>query len=160
GVATTARAEADEGDYAFEGTSRFAIRRQLGSGAFGTVYEAWDREHHAIVALKVLRSRRPDLLLRFKREFRSLVDVRHAHLVRLYELFSESNRWFYTMEFVDGPNFLGHVRPKNRCDVDRLRTTFVQLVKGVEALHRARRLHRDLKPANALVSRDGRLVIL
>jgi eukaryotic-like serine/threonine-protein kinase len=147
-------------DYAFEGTSRFAIRRQLGSGAFGTVYEAWDREQQAVVALKVLRSRRPDLLLRFKREFRSLVDVRHAHLVRLYELFSESNRWFYTMEFVDGPTFLGYVRPDNRCDIDRLRTTFVQLVQGVHALHRARRLHRDLKPANALVHRDGRLVIL
>src|SRR5580658_3804014 len=102
---------AEPKDAEFEGTERFAVRRQLGSGAFGTVYQVWDREQQVTVAVKVLRSRKPDLLFRFKREFRALVGVRHPNLVRLYELFSEREHWFFSMELVEGESFLEYVRP-------------------------------------------------
>src|SRR5207237_7866174 len=65
----------------FAGTARFVIQRQLGAGAFGTVYQAWDREQQVRVALKVLHSRQPEVLFRFKREFRTLVDVMHPNLI-------------------------------------------------------------------------------
>jgi serine/threonine protein kinase len=61
-------------DLAFRGTSRFEVRQRLGAGSFGVVYEAYDRERGATVALKTLNWISPDTLLRFKREFRSLVD--------------------------------------------------------------------------------------
>ena len=98
----------------FSGSARFALQRQLGAGAFGTVYQVWDREQQVTVAVKVLHQWKPDLLFRFKREFRALIDVRHPHLVRLYELFSETNQWFFSMEFVDGENFLEYVRPEGK----------------------------------------------
>jgi serine/threonine protein kinase len=144
----------------FNGTSRFALQRQLGAGAFGTVYQVWDREQQVTVAVKVLHRWKPDLLFRFKREFRALIDVRHPNLVRLYELFSETDHWFFSMELVDGENFLEHVRPGGRCNLDRLRAALAQLTDGIQALHAAQRLHRDLKPANALVTPAGRVVIL
>jgi hypothetical protein len=145
---------------AFRGTARFALQRQLGTGAFGTVYQVWDREQQATVAVKVLHRWQPDLLFRFKREFRALVDVRHRNLVRLYELFSEADQWFFSMELVDGEDFLEHVRPGGDCNLQRLRAALGQLTDGIQALHAARRLHRDLKPANALVTPAGRVVIL
>jgi hypothetical protein len=55
----------------FHGTERFEIRRRLGSGGFGVVYEAYDREHDAIVALKTLQQLRAEALYRFKHEFRA-----------------------------------------------------------------------------------------
>ena len=145
---------------AFSGTARFALQRQLGTGAFGTVYQVWDREQQVTVAVKVLHQWKADLLFRFKREFRALIDVRHPHLVRLYELFSETDQWFFSMELVDGENFLEYVRPEGRCDLNRLRVALGQLADGIHALHAAHRLHRDLKPANALVTRAGRVVVL
>jgi serine/threonine protein kinase len=66
----------------FMGTERFQVIRQLGAGGMGVVYEAVDRTHGTRVALKTLRSPSPELLLRLKREFRSLQDISSPHLVR------------------------------------------------------------------------------
>ncbi len=63
-----------------------AIARKLGSGGFGVVYEAHDRERGERVAPKVLRDVDPDALYRFKKEFRTLAGVAHGNLVTLREL--------------------------------------------------------------------------
>jgi serine/threonine protein kinase len=97
------------GREAFEGTTRFQLRRWLGAGGFGVVHEAFDRETGSVIALKILRRSDSSALYRFKQEFRSLADVVHPNLVSLYELHWESGRWFFTMELVDGVSFLEHV---------------------------------------------------
>jgi serine/threonine protein kinase/tetratricopeptide (TPR) repeat protein len=161
----------------FQGTERFVVRRRIGSGGMGAVYEAYDRERNETVALKTLRWRDPTAIYRLKKEFRSLSDVAHPNLVSLYELVAEGDDWFYTMELVDGVDFLTYVRPVSAHarppaldagtrpaspppDVERLRQTVRQLAGGVAALHRAGILHRDLKPSNVLVTPAGRVVIL
>ena len=101
-----------QGDEAedFQGTARFKLQRRLGAGSFGVVYEAYDREHEAIVALKVLRAPQPDAIARFKREFRTLADLTHANLVGLHELAFDAGHWFFTMERVEGVTLLDHAR--------------------------------------------------
>ncbi len=145
----------------FAGNQRFLLQRKLGSGGFGTVYETRDREHNAIVALKTLHRAGTSEIYRLKREFRSLVDITHPNLVSLYELLSDGEHWFFTMELVDGTDFLSYARPDgSQCDWTRLRATLAQLAAGVCALHDSGRLHRDLKPSNVLVSTEGRVVIV
>ncbi len=94
----------------FEGTSRFEIVRRLGAGAMGVVYEALDRERNARVALKTLRTMNSQELLTLKHEFRSLQDVTHPNLVTLGELIEDDDRWFFTMELVEGEDLLCYVR--------------------------------------------------
>ncbi|HJW34327.1 MAG TPA: protein kinase [Holophagaceae bacterium] len=95
---------------AFEGTSTLTLGRRLGAGSFGTVYQAFDLSRQTKVALKLLHHTTPEALYLFKREFRALADLVHPNLVMLYELTSAGNRWFFTMELVEGQSFLQYVR--------------------------------------------------
>jgi eukaryotic-like serine/threonine-protein kinase len=170
----------------FPATARYQPVRELGVGGMGIVYEAIDAERGGRrVALKVLQGQDADALARLKREFRSLHDVRHPNVVSLYELTAEGDTWFFTLELIDGVDFLSWVRPSSplllasdvptaelgatvrsrgppsvRLDPVRLQTAFRQLAEGVAFLHSRGRIHRDLKPSNVLVTKEGRVVIL
>jgi eukaryotic-like serine/threonine-protein kinase len=163
---------------------RFEMRGELGIGASGSVYRVLDRQRGQEVALKTLRRIHGADLYRFKREFRSLVDITHPNLAALHELFAVDDEWMYTMELVDGVGFDRWVRDQpvraaiedvsdatvqvprvaDECgalDEVRLRGALRQLADGVYALHAAGKVHRDLKPSNVLVEKQsGRVVIL
>jgi serine/threonine protein kinase len=159
-------------------SNRFEVRRRIGSGAFGVVYEAFDPVRNQVVALKALRRATPEALYRFKREFRSVTHIAHRNLVRLYELIVEGDQWLVSMELIRGTTFIEHVRreaplpdasgsseaeprlPPMRADIGRLRVALAQLAAGVSALHSAGKLHRDIKPSNVLVADDRRVVLL
>ncbi|HMV67349.1 MAG TPA: serine/threonine-protein kinase, partial [Myxococcota bacterium] len=156
-----ARMDAPPDDGAPSPPPRFLVRRRLGAGGFGVVYEALDRERDATVALKALRRRDWRSISGFKNEFRSLVETLHPNLVQLYELHAEDDAWFFTMELVDGVDLLSYVRPGGGpCDEPRLRAALGQLAAGLSFLHRAGKLHRDLKPSNVMVTDAGRVVIV
>jgi tRNA A-37 threonylcarbamoyl transferase component Bud32 len=173
-----------DGNIDFKGTARFEVRRRLGAGGMGVVYEAFDRERQTAVALKTLRALDQHSLYRFKNEFRLLADLRHPNLARLGELYCEDGQWFFTMELVNGVSFLSYVNgehnavtaaspdavtfvgnerarsPARRFDEKRLRTALTQLTLGVDALHASGKIHRDIKPSNILVAHDGRTILL
>jgi serine/threonine protein kinase len=173
----------------FGGTGRFRLVRELGAGGMGVVYEAFDRETLTPVALKTLRRAQPEALVQLKREFRAIQDLAHPNLVTLGELIEHEGNWFFTMELVDGVDFISWVRPTQHpasptayaptllgsdadasesvaCEVrgrpheQRLRAALPQLASAIDALHRAHLVHRDIKPSNVLVTRDGRVVLL
>ena len=145
----------DPGD--FGGNARFQVLSRLGAGPMGVVYRARDLAQGREVALKTLQHFDPAGLYRFKHEFRSFANVSHPNLVTLYELISDEDRWFFTMELVEGVDFRRWIA---NGDVDRLRDAFRQLALGVEALHATGRLHRDIKPSNVMVDSRGRVVLL
>ena len=89
--------------------TRFDVVRRLGEGGAGFVYEAIDRGRDGRVALKMLRVLDGEMLLRLKEEFRSLQDLEHRNLIRLFELSCEDDKWFFTMELVEGRGFVAYV---------------------------------------------------
>ncbi len=169
----------------FTGTKRFALRRTLGEGGMGVVYEAWDHERGMAVALKTLRHLDAQNLFRLKSEFRIHADIEHRNLVRLGELMHDAGHWFFTMELVDGKSIrdwfwsepdaeaidtsqeialASSLAPSSpaqfRYDERRVRSGLRQLASGIDALHRAGKVHRDLKPSNVMVTAKHRVVIL
>lgn len=87
-------------------SGRYTLGRVLGTGAFGQVFSAWDRQRSQSVAIKVLRNTSPKALLRFKREFRSISEIRHPNLVRVFELGRDDDTWYIVMELLKGVAFL------------------------------------------------------
>ncbi len=153
----------------FHATLRFRVIRKIGAGGAGAVYEAYDREQGARVALKTLWLPSAAALLRFKNEFRSLQDLHHPNLVTLGELFEAEGQWFFSMEFVEGRDLVewsSADQPLTKSEIlggsryPRLRRAFAQLFRGLNALHSAGKVHRDIKPKNVLVTLEGRVVIL
>jgi tetratricopeptide (TPR) repeat protein len=177
---------------AFGSTNRFKVVKKLGQGGMGAVYECDDTETGARVALKTLVIGDPSTLLSFKEEFRQFQHIHHANLISLGELFEDEGLWYFTMELVEGDEFITYVRrsaiPESTrgsptqptilaadfgspsrivkgsngvaVDYDALRPALRQLALGLQALHDHGKLHCDVKPSNALVTRDGRVVIL
>jgi len=156
--------------------TRYEIQRTLGQGAAGIVYEVRDRETGERLALKKLLRMDMKSVRRLKQEFRSLTRLHHPNLVKLYDLGRTDDAWFITMEHLQGVDLIRHVRgetdvhgtmrrlrPTNHnaalADLESLCSVFLQLARGIRALHRAGMLHRDLKPSNVLVAQD-RVVIL
>ena len=125
------------------------------------VYEAFDRERRAVVALKTIGHFSAEALLHLKAEFRVVQDLQHPNLVQLGELIEEAGEWFFTMERVHGVDLVSYVRGEaGRADEARLRFVLPQLVKGLGVLHAAAKVHRDVKPSNVLVTPEGRVVLL
>jgi len=151
-----------------ERLGRFRIVRRVGQGAMGVVYEAIDESRGQRVAIKAMHRLGPERVYRFKREFRSLTGVRHPNVVALHELVSDREQLFFTMELVEGTDFITALcgppivgRRHLPCrDLDRLRAIVRQLADGVHAIHCAGILHRDIKPSNVLVTPTGRVVLL
>src|SRR5204862_6187682 len=81
-----------------------------GAGGMGVVYEVFDTHKQAKVALKILPDLEPSGLYLFKQEFRGFCRVSHPNLVTLHELFCQENRWYFTMELVEGVRFNRYVQ--------------------------------------------------
>ena len=156
---------------------RYQLERVLGTGSMGAVHLVRDRETGEYFALKKLFKMDAKSVLRLKREFRSLADMSHPNLVKLYELGRGEDGWFIVMEYVPGEELWSYVGLDDDASMpgavrssggmmsfqarleERILPAFSQLAEGVHALHQARKLHRDLKPSNVLVS-NGRVVVL
>lgn len=167
---------------------RFEVVRRLGEGGMGVVYEVRDQATGGTLALKTLTRLDAAYIHRLKQEFRSLSDTVHPNLVGFHELFSDGNQWFFTMDLVDGHDFLHFDEGPPTADRSQLsvieaadlargivragpearpvwhhpgfRPALEQLVLGVDAIHQAGKLHRDLKPSNVLVTEAGHVMIL
>ncbi|HEY6179946.1 MAG TPA: protein kinase, partial [Kofleriaceae bacterium] len=138
---------------------RFEIERALGSGGTGVVYAARDHHHGCTVAVKTMRAATLEALHHLRDEFLMLHDLAHPNLVSLGELFDDDGHWFFSMELIDGVDFLRHVRPDGALDLARLREAMAQLASGLGYLHAAGKIHRDVKPSNVLCTAD-RVVLL
>jgi serine/threonine-protein kinase len=139
---------------------RYAVVRQLGTGAMGVVYEVVDRELEENVALKVLHGEElpPDAVARLKAEVRLARRVTHRNVVRIYDVGQHARASYFTMELVKGGTLRDRLNAGQAAHAEALRIA-LQIALGLEAAHAAQVMHRDLKPSNVLLTPEGRAVL-
>lgn len=133
--------------------ARYRLRRVLGQGSYGAVYEAWDARRGLPVALKVLSPavEEPDDLERFVREARVLSRVQNPHVVPMIDAGLYGGRAFCVMRLVDGPSLdarLTHVGWLRERDA---LTLLRGLLTALDALAREQLVHRDVTPRNVIL---------
>ncbi len=138
---------------------RYAVRRELGRGGMGSVYEAYDSELDRAVAIKVIR---PDLLgsaeaaVRFKREARAAAGFAHPNVVTVHDFsVAEDGRAYLVMELLTGCSLREALRRDGRFAPSRARAVLAGVCAAVEAAHERHLLHRDLKPENVFLIGSG-----
>ena len=141
---------------------RYEIRRTLGEGGMGAVYQADDRELGRTVALKVIRpelARNPEILQRFKQEILLASKVTDRNIIRIYDLGDANGVKFITMEYVEGEDLRAVVR-RGKLSPAKSVEVMEQVVSGLAAAHHAGIIHRDLKPGNIMLSSAGRVLVM
>jgi serine/threonine protein kinase len=127
---------------------------ELGRGAMGVTYKAFDVDLRCPVALKVISERYlgdESARLRFLREARAAASVRHPNVASVFHLGRTRSSYFYAMEFVEGET-LGHlINRSGRLEVKLALEIATQVAAGLTAVHEQSLVHRDIKPGNIMV---------
>ena len=137
---------------------------ELGRGAMGITYKARDTTLRRTVALKVLNSAclgSERARERFLREARAAAALRHENIASVYYLGEAHERYFYTMEFIDGETVDAYVERKGTLDPIQALNLARQVASALVAADKEQLVHRDLKPSNLMIpfNEEGEQVI-
>jgi serine/threonine protein kinase/tetratricopeptide (TPR) repeat protein len=135
---------------------------ELGRGAMGITYKAFDVDLRCLVTLKVITARYlndESARLRFLREARAAASVRHPNVASVFHLGRTGQNYFYAMEFVEGETLESLIQRSGRLEVKLALEISAQVAAGLAAVHEQKLVHRDIKPTNIMVSfKDGNRV--
>ncbi|HUQ04357.1 MAG TPA: protein kinase, partial [Kofleriaceae bacterium] len=148
----------DEPDLGTRVLGRYKIESELGRGAMGVVFKAWDENLERTVAVKVLaRSVReiPQAMTLFLSEAKALAQLNHPNIVAVHDQATDENDTYIIMEFVDGTTVDRLLEERGgKLPIRTALGVIDQLCSGLAYAHGKKVVHRDIKPANIFVSRD------
>src|SRR5919109_4096054 len=138
----------------------YRIDAQLGAGAMGVVYRAYDTRLHRMVAIKQLQDTSSEVSgPRLLEEARAAATLNHPSICTIHEVAEIDGHAFIVMEYVDG-KALSDLIPPTGLSVQTVLEYGSQIADAVAFAHAGGIVHRDLKSSNILITRDGRPKIL
>jgi serine/threonine-protein kinase len=140
---------------------KYEIRRELGRGAMGVVYEGFDPMIKRIVALKTIRADQlageqgETMIARFRREAQAAGRLSHPNIVSIYEIGEDEGVWYIAMEFVRGRELKSYFEANERFTTADIVRVMTKILDALGYSHRLGVIHRDIKPANVILLEDG-----
>ncbi|ATD62627.1 hypothetical protein CNX70_22665 [Janthinobacterium svalbardensis] len=141
-------------------SGHYEVRRLLGEGGFGHVFEAWDAKLCRSVALKRLKPQadvlHPEKLIN---EARLAASLRHAAFVRIFAIEGQGTSQSIVMELVEGQT-LGQFMHSGKADLQAALDIAYQIADAMDEAHAMDLVHGDLKPSNLMLEASGKVRIL
>lgn len=137
------------------------LKRPIGSGAMGVVYEGYDQHLGRAVAVKLLSSNwkdNPAAKERLVREAQAAAQLQHENVVAIHSIHPLGDRPYIVQQFVAGESLQKRINRVGRLPLDEVQSLAIQLAKGLSAAHRCGLVHRDLKPDNILIENETGIV--
>jgi len=147
----------------FEFLGPYRVGRTLGRGGMGTVYAAVHEKLGDKVAVKLIASHvadEPRFRRRFENEIKTLQQLRHENIVRIYGYGEESGQLFYSMELVEGETLQARIRREKKISWLPAIDIAIEVCRALKHAHDFGVLHRDLKPANLLLNQGGHVKLV
>lgn len=131
------------------GNSRYIRKEILGQGAFGVVYSALDKETSKIVAVKCLINKED--IKEFEVELKLLKKMKNSSIIRYFDSFTDRTGALHiVMEYAEGGSLQDVINNYGPLNEFSASVFTVQILKGLEFLHKQNIIHRDIKAANIL----------
>jgi len=154
------------GVYRVDKIGKYEIRRTIGRGGMGIVYEGFDPAIGRKVAIKTLRTETidpedlPEFLERFRREAQSAGRLSHPHIVTIHEYGEQDGMPYLVMEYINGRDLSADLKRGIRYSLDEVVRVMTQLLGALAHAHENGVVHRDIKPQNILLLDDGSLKVV
>ncbi|MBB4903832.1 serine/threonine protein kinase [Actinophytocola algeriensis] len=143
---------------------RYRLRRQLGQGAMGTVWEAYDEFLHRTVSVKevllppgVPEAQAAELRERTLREARAIAALSHPNVITLHDVARENGEPFVVTEYVLAHSLATLINVLGPLPEQKAAAITDAVAAGLAAAHQAGITHRDVKPGNVLIGVDGQV---
>ncbi len=147
--------------------SKYEIKRTIGKGSMGVVYEAYDPFVQRPVAIKVahlIDDSDPQKAYQMRESFFSEVysagRMHHPSVVAVYDAGQQDDYNYIVMEYVDGVTLQEYVTGDRVLTTNQVVDAMYQCAKGLDYVHRQGVIHRDLKPGNIMLSNEGEIKIM
>ncbi|MCC6197839.1 MAG: serine/threonine protein kinase, partial [Burkholderiales bacterium] len=140
---------------------KYEIRKELGRGAMGVVYEAYDPLIERKVALKTIRpdalvgATANEILARFRREAQAAGKLQHPNIVAIFDFGDDQGVWYIAMELVPGKELKSYFESQQRFPTPEIVRIVSQILAALGHAHQQGIVHRDVKPANVFIMQDG-----